>query len=253
MIRLGRISYVNMAPVFYRLEHEVEEVTGVPTELNRRLVAGELDLAPISSIEWARNADRLRILPRLCVGSEGAVDSIQLVSKQPLEQVRTRCGDAGERDVGRADEGAPPRGRARAARRGGGREAADRRRGAAERVRGPDAAPRPRADVARAHRAADGVRGLRRARAGRARAWRRSRTRSSTRCAARAPSPSSSRTRRASATATRRGSSLATSRSCATGSGRASAPGSSRSWRWPRRSASSSVCPEMRFVATRSR
>jgi chorismate dehydratase len=89
VIRLGRISYVNMAPVFYRLEHEVEEVTGVPTELNRQLVAGELDLAPISSIEWARNADRLRILPRLCVGSEGAVDSIQLVSKKPLEQVRT--------------------------------------------------------------------------------------------------------------------------------------------------------------------
>ena len=89
VIRLGRISYVNMAPVFYRLEHEVEEVTGVPTELNRQLVAGELDLAPISSIEWARNAERLRILPRLCVGSEGAVDSIQLVSKKPLEQVRT--------------------------------------------------------------------------------------------------------------------------------------------------------------------
>ncbi len=88
MIRLGRISYVNMAPVFYRLEHEVEEVSGVPTELNARLLAGELDLAPISSIEWARHADGLRILPRLCVGSEGAVDSIQLVSRLPLEQVR---------------------------------------------------------------------------------------------------------------------------------------------------------------------
>jgi chorismate dehydratase len=64
-------------------------VTGVPTELNGRLIAGELDLAPISSIEWARNADRLQILPRLCVGSEGAVDSIQLVSRVPLEYVRT--------------------------------------------------------------------------------------------------------------------------------------------------------------------
>src|ERR671931_833596 len=77
-----------MAPVFYRLEHEVEEVVGVPTELNARLIAGELDLAPISSIEYARNADRLRLLPRLCVGSEGAVDSIQLVAHSPLEQVR---------------------------------------------------------------------------------------------------------------------------------------------------------------------
>jgi chorismate dehydratase len=89
VIRLGRISYVNMAPVFYRVDAPFEEVPGVPTTLNRALLAGECDLAPISSIEYARNADRLRILPRLCVGSEGAVDSIQLVSRVPLERVRT--------------------------------------------------------------------------------------------------------------------------------------------------------------------
>jgi chorismate dehydratase len=87
VIRLGRISYVNMAPVFFRLDADVDEVAGVPTELNRALLAGEIDLAPISSIEYGRNADRLRILPRLCVGSEGAVDSIQLVSRAPLEHV----------------------------------------------------------------------------------------------------------------------------------------------------------------------
>ena len=89
MIRLGRISYVNMAPVFFRLEADVEEVVGVPTELNRMTVDAEIDLAPISSIEYARHADRLRLLPRLCVSSEGAVESIQLVSRAPLEQVRT--------------------------------------------------------------------------------------------------------------------------------------------------------------------
>jgi chorismate dehydratase len=88
VIRLGRISYVNMAPVFYRLDADVEEIAGVPTELNRALLAGEIDLAPISSIEYARNAERLRILPRLCVSSEGAIESIQLVSRTPLEQVR---------------------------------------------------------------------------------------------------------------------------------------------------------------------
>jgi len=88
-IRLGRISYVNMAPVFYRVEADFDEVPGVPTELNSRLLAGEIDLAPISSIEYGRNADRLRILPRLCVSSEGAVDSIQLVSRTPLERIRT--------------------------------------------------------------------------------------------------------------------------------------------------------------------
>jgi chorismate dehydratase len=88
-VRLGRISYANMAPVFYKVEADVEEVTGVPTELNRMLLDGELDIAPISSIEYARNADQLRILPRLCVSSEGAVDSIQLVTRMQVNQVRT--------------------------------------------------------------------------------------------------------------------------------------------------------------------
>src|SRR5581483_5709260 len=60
----------------------------------------------------------------------------------------------------RADEGSAPRGRARAARRGGRREAADRRRGAEERFRGSDTALRPRPAVAGADGPADGVRGL---------------------------------------------------------------------------------------------
>jgi chorismate dehydratase len=89
VIRLGRISYVNMAPVFFRLDADVDEVPGVPTELNTRLLEGEIDLAPISSIEYGRNSERLRILPRLCVSSEGAVDSIQLVSRVPLDDVRS--------------------------------------------------------------------------------------------------------------------------------------------------------------------
>jgi chorismate dehydratase len=88
MVKLGRIGYVNMAPVFYRLEAEVEEVVGVPTELARALLAGEVDVAPIPSIEYARHSDSLRVLPRLCVSSEGAVDSIQLVSPVPLEEIR---------------------------------------------------------------------------------------------------------------------------------------------------------------------
>src|SRR6476619_8337578 len=78
-----------MAPIFYRLDADVDEIVGVPTELNRQLIAGDLDVAPISSIAYARAADRLRLLPRLCVSSEGAVESIQLISKTPLARIRT--------------------------------------------------------------------------------------------------------------------------------------------------------------------
>ena len=89
MLKLGRIGYANMAPVFYRLDADVEEIVGVPTALNKQLIAGEIDVAPISSIEYARNADSLRLLPRLCVSSEGAVESIQLISKTPLGRIRS--------------------------------------------------------------------------------------------------------------------------------------------------------------------
>jgi chorismate dehydratase len=89
VIRIGRISYLNMAPVFYELRANVEEVTGVPTELNRALLEGDVDIAPISSIEWARNAERLAMLRRVCVSSEGAVGSIQLIAPGKLADVRT--------------------------------------------------------------------------------------------------------------------------------------------------------------------
>ncbi len=89
MIRIGRISYLNMAPIFYELQASVEEVTGVPTELNQALLDGDVDIAPISSIEWARHADRLAMLRRVCVSSEGAVGSIQLIAPGRLADVRT--------------------------------------------------------------------------------------------------------------------------------------------------------------------
>jgi chorismate dehydratase len=88
-IRIGRISYLNMAPVFYELRAQVQEVEGVPTELNRALLEGDVDIAPISSIEWARHADRLLMLRRMCVSSEGAVGSIQLIAPGRLADVRT--------------------------------------------------------------------------------------------------------------------------------------------------------------------
>ena len=93
-LRLGRIGYANMAPVFFRLgafveEDTIEEVVAVPTVLNGMVVRGELDVAPISSIAYARSARILRLLPRLCVSSEGAVESIQLITRAPLSSVRS--------------------------------------------------------------------------------------------------------------------------------------------------------------------
>ncbi len=243
MIRLGRISYVNMAPLFFELDADVEEIPGVPTELNQALLDGKVDLAPISSIEYARHAAELRILPRVCVSSEGAVDSIQLVSKAPLRSIRSVAVTPESATSVVLDPRAAPRGRARAARGGGRRDPSHRRRRAEEHVRGSDAALRPRPALAGGDRAPDGLRRLRVRRSG-ARGDRHARARRfSTRTRPPARTPRNSPAKPATGTATRPGSSPATSRSSATASGRESARDSSPSSSSPATPASSSACP----------
>ena len=77
-------SYVNMAPVFFRLG----ETTEIAGSLNAKLLAGELDVAPISSIEYARNADRLRLLP----GSASRPRAPSTRSSSSRASRSSRCG-----------------------------------------------------------------------------------------------------------------------------------------------------------------
>lgn len=67
---------------------EFELIPGVPTDLNRMLGAGDIDLGPISSIAYARDHRRLLLSRRLSISSFGAVDSIQVVTRGRLEDVR---------------------------------------------------------------------------------------------------------------------------------------------------------------------
>ena len=94
MLRLGRVSFINTFPVEWALSRhldpaEVREVAAVPTELNRMLAARELDVANVSSVEYANNPERYVLLPSLCVGSDGAVESVQLVTQLPLPAVHS--------------------------------------------------------------------------------------------------------------------------------------------------------------------
>ena len=93
-LRLGRVDYINTFPLEWALsrhlaENGIDEVVGVPTILNALLADGEVDAANVSSVAYARNAESYVLLPSLCVGSDGAVESVQLVTALPLSAVRT--------------------------------------------------------------------------------------------------------------------------------------------------------------------
>lgn len=82
--RLGIVSYTNVAPLHWGLtpwdgpDTRAEFVRGVPTDLNAALMAGDIDLTLISSIEFVRHRDRLRALPDFSIASLGPVYSVML-------------------------------------------------------------------------------------------------------------------------------------------------------------------------------
>jgi chorismate dehydratase len=91
-LRVGRIAALNMYPIYHGLEsgprRSLEFIDGVPTQLNDALLRDELDVSAVSSISFARHADRLSLLPVATISADGAVDSIQVFSKVPFEQLR---------------------------------------------------------------------------------------------------------------------------------------------------------------------
>ncbi len=91
-LRLGHIVYSNCFPVHARLldvgaPEWIDIVQGVPSHLNALLERGEIDVAPCSSIEFARNADRYRVLPDLVIGSRGPVRSIVFATTRPPREL----------------------------------------------------------------------------------------------------------------------------------------------------------------------
>lgn len=92
-VRLGRVDYVNVLPVYLGLERngtQCEVVAGVPTDLNRRLDARSIDCAPVSAIEVARHRGAYAVLPGLSISSVGAVGSSMVISKVPPSQLDGR-------------------------------------------------------------------------------------------------------------------------------------------------------------------
>ena len=104
-VRVGHIRFLNCYPLYYGLEKRgvltesgrvdqpgrpgIELIPGVPTELNRWLVEGVIDLGLVSSIAYARNHRQLVISRHVSISSLGAIDSIQLVTRRPLAEIRS--------------------------------------------------------------------------------------------------------------------------------------------------------------------
>jgi chorismate dehydratase len=93
--RVGHIQFLNCLPLYWGLMRsgallDVDLHKDTPDRLNAALVAGELDIGPISLVEYLRHADDLVVLPDLAVGSDGPVLSVNIVSTVPLSELDGR-------------------------------------------------------------------------------------------------------------------------------------------------------------------
>lgn len=97
-MRLGYIDYLNCYPFYYdMLEKEplpgVEIIPGYPGDLNRMMLAGDLDISPISAGAYPDIQDHAVLLPDVCLSSLGYVRSVILRSRVPIEELdRKRIG-----------------------------------------------------------------------------------------------------------------------------------------------------------------
>jgi len=94
-LKIGRIPYINCYPVYGAIDRgliriDADLVDGVPTALNAKMAAGELDVSVVSAVEYARDSRRYLLLPDLAISCDGPVRSVMLFSKRPATELTSR-------------------------------------------------------------------------------------------------------------------------------------------------------------------
>jgi chorismate dehydratase len=99
--RISAISFLNAAPLMWDFERtplggEYEISYTIPSLCAESLRSGEADVGLIPAVTYLTIPD-LVILPDVCIAARGAVRSILLVSRKPLNEVRTVAADTSSR------------------------------------------------------------------------------------------------------------------------------------------------------------
>ena len=100
-LRIAAISFLNTAPLMWDFEQTelgsgFEIISTVPSECAEMLRTGAADIGIVPVVAYPGIPD-LRIIPNVAIAAKGPVRSILLVSKVPLEEIRTVAADTSSR------------------------------------------------------------------------------------------------------------------------------------------------------------
>lgn len=98
VVRLGAVNYLNVRPLVYGLEarRDVSLRFDVPSRCAQLLQDREIDLGMVPSITYL-NRPGDRVVPGMCIGSDGPVASVALFASRPMREVRTIAMDTSSR------------------------------------------------------------------------------------------------------------------------------------------------------------
>ncbi|MFF9181861.1 menaquinone biosynthetic enzyme MqnA/MqnD family protein [Streptomyces misionensis] len=90
--RVGHIQFLNCLPLYWGLARtgtllDFELTKDTPEKLSEQLVQGDLDIAPVTLVEFLKNADDLVAFQDIAVGCDGPVMSCVIVSQVPLDRL----------------------------------------------------------------------------------------------------------------------------------------------------------------------
>ena len=93
--RVGMVKYVNMAPIYEVWKRTIRDkgwelVEAPPSNLNRMLAAGEIDLGFVSAYEYCVRPKDYQILADLSISANGPVGSVFLFSRLPITELAGR-------------------------------------------------------------------------------------------------------------------------------------------------------------------
>jgi chorismate dehydratase len=93
--RVGHIQFLNCLPLYWGLARtgtllDFELTKDTPEKLSEQIVRGDLDIGPVTLVEFLRNAGDLVAFPDIAVGCDGPVMSCVIVSQVPLDRLDGR-------------------------------------------------------------------------------------------------------------------------------------------------------------------
>jgi len=96
--RIGAVSFLNTLPLIQGLDErpELNVQRDLPGRLADRLYEGQIDVGLIPVVEYLRGVGG-DIVPGIYIGAEGAVHSVKVFSKLPLEDTENIAVDRGSR------------------------------------------------------------------------------------------------------------------------------------------------------------